>query len=266
MKNIHRLMAVTALGSILMLQTSLSAAESDKKLAAVNGQAITQAQLEQFMLTNYAAAKQKPSEADAMEEMIRHRLLLQDAEKKSLAKDPKFVEQMEELRSRLLVSFTLTKYLADNAVSDADIAKEYEKRRPEMIRSEYKASHILVATEDEAKGVIAKLGGGADFATLAAELSTDPGSKDNAGDLGWFSAQQMVKPFSDAVVAMSDGALSKTPVQSQFGWHVIKREAERKSEPPTLEMLKGQLRQLLQQQQINDYLDALAAAGKIEKF
>ena len=121
---------------------------------------------------------------------------------------------------------------------------------------QYKARHILVQTQGEADALVNQLNEGADFEALAKEFSTGP-SGPNGGDLGWFAPDQMVKPFADAVVALDDGTYTKTPVQTQFGWHVILREESRESEPPTLESVRDAIKQRVEQQKFQDYMQGL---------
>ncbi|MBF0469825.1 MAG: peptidylprolyl isomerase [Gammaproteobacteria bacterium] len=265
MKLYPSLVAVTALSTLLLTSSPVVAGDEVKVLASVNGVEITQPQLQQFMAINYASQPQKPSETDALEEAIRHELLRQEADKKGLAKEAPFLLQLEEIRSRLIVSYALNRYLEEHPVTDEQLQQEYDSRKEEMRRTEYKASHILLETEEEAKEVIAKLDGGGDFAELAKEFSTGPTGK-SGGDLGWFAPKQMVPPFSEAVVALEDKAYSREPVKTQFGWHVIYRDGTRTTEPPAMAMLKGQLTKVMKQKQITDYLQQLDSQAKVERF
>jgi peptidyl-prolyl cis-trans isomerase C len=132
--------------------------------------------------------------------------------------------------------------------------------------TEYKARHILVDSEEAAKDVIKKLKKGEKFADLAKKVSKDPGSKGNGGDLGWFNPQQMVPPFSNAVVSLKNGELTQTPVQTQFGWHVILREDSRDQPPPAFDAVKDQLRSMMQTQRLQQHIGELKAKAKIEQF
>ncbi|HEY0268798.1 MAG TPA: peptidylprolyl isomerase, partial [Methyloradius sp.] len=128
---------------------------------------------------------------------------------------------------------------------------------------EYSASHILVATEGEAKDIIAQLGKGGDFAKIAKDKSKDPGSQEKGGDLGWFSLGGMVKPFGDAVSKLQKGGITQTPVQTQFGWHVIKLNDIRDAQPPAYDKVKDDLQKRLQQQKLEKLLGDLRAKAKI---
>jgi len=143
-----------------------------------------------------------------------------------------------------------------NPATDAEILAEYETQLEQSSDKQYKARHILVETQSEAQDLIDQLDEGADFQALAKEHSTGP-SGPNGGDLGWFAPDQMVKPFADAVVALEDGAYSKAPVQTQFGWHVILREDTRENEPPTLESVRDAIKQRVEQEKFQDYMQGL---------
>ena len=146
--------------------------------------------------------------------------------------------------------------MESNPATDAEILAEYEAQLEQSADMQYKARHILVETQGEAEALVKQLDSGEDFEALAKEFSTGP-SGPNGGDLGWFAPDQMVKPFADAVVALDDGAYSKTPVQTQFGWHVILREDSRENEPPTLESVRDAVKQQVEQRKFQDYMQKL---------
>jgi peptidyl-prolyl cis-trans isomerase C len=153
-------------------------------------------------------------------------------------------------------------YVADwakaNPVSDADMRKEYDKIKAQMGDKEYKVRHILVEKEDEAKDIIVELQKGTKFEKLA-ERSKDPGSKANGGDLDWNAPGNFVKPFSDAMVKLPKGKFTATPVQTQFGWHVIEVDDIRDAKIPSFEEVKPQLQQRLQGQVLDAYFKELRA-------
>ncbi|MGR9074064.1 MAG: peptidylprolyl isomerase, partial [Gammaproteobacteria bacterium] len=153
-------------------------------------------------------------------------------------------------------------YLNTNDVTEDELKAEYDKKIGSA-KTEYKARHILLKTEEEAKNVIDKLNKGGDFEALAKELSTGP-SNVNGGDLGWFVPQQMVPPFSEAVIALEDGKYTSEPVQTNFGWHVILREASRTQEAPSFDSVKDQLKPMLQREKLQQYLTDLRNAAEIE--
>jgi peptidyl-prolyl cis-trans isomerase C len=148
-------------------------------------------------------------------------------------------------------------------VADADIKAEYDKFKAQAGDKEYHARHILVEKEDEAKAIIAKLKGGAKFEELAKQ-SKDPGSASNGGDLDWASPASFVKPFSDAMVGLEKGKITETPVKTQFGYHVIKLEDVRAAKVPTLEEIKPQIAESLQQKKLQAYQQELRTKAKVQ--
>jgi peptidyl-prolyl cis-trans isomerase C len=197
-----------------------------------------------------------------VEELIQRELLIQDALQKQLDKTPETIERLTEARNSLLTQAALQNFLKSNPITDAEIQAEYDSKLG-SVGSEYKARHILVKTEDEAKALIAELDKGADFAEMAKTKSTGP-SGPQGGDLGWFSPDRMVAPFSEAVIAMEDGQYTKEPVETQFGWHVILREESRAQTPPPLEEVKEQIRPMLQRQKVQSMMENLRSQASVE--
>ena len=155
--------------------------------------------------------------------------------------------------------------LAEAEPSEADLKAAYDKAFGASVapKTEYNAAHILVATEDEAKAIVTQLEGGADFGTIAEEKSSDNSSA-NKGDLGWFTPDQMVEPFANAVVALEKGQVS-APVQSQFGWHVIKLLDERTQAAPAFDEVRDQLATQVRRDRVAAEIERIAAAAKVEK-
>jgi len=176
-------------------------------------------------------------------------------EKAGLARKPEVAAQLRVLRMNVLSEAAMRKYLDEHPVVDADLSAEYDEQVA-AVPMEYSARHILVEDEATAKAIIEKLNGGADFAKLAKEKSKDP-SASNGGDLGWFALQTMVKPFADAVASLEKGKYTTTPVQSQFGWHVILLEDTRKPTLPTLAEVKDRLQEMVQRKKIHTHLEEL---------
>jgi len=245
--------------------TMLQPAQAADSIATVNGKVIKQS-LYDFISKDAIARGQTVDEnvrVVIINKLISSELVYQEAQRIGLDKQADYVAKEELGRRELLVNTFLQDYLKKNPVSDADTKAAYEKFKTEMGDKEYSARHILVATEAEAKDIIAQLGKGGDFAKIAKEKSKDPGSKDKGGDLGWFSLGGMVKPFSDAVVALKKGAVTATPVQTQFGWHVIKLEDTRTAQPPAYDKVKENLQKALQQRQLEKLLADLRSKAKI---
>lgn len=199
-----------------------------------------------------------------IEELIQRELLIQDALKKQLDKSPEVINQLEDARKSLLSQADLKDFMKANPVTDAEVKAEYDSKVAAENGTEYKARHILVKTEDEAKKLIAELDKGADFAKLANQHSLDAKETQNGGDLGWFVTSQMVAPFSEAVVALEKGKYTTTPVQTQFGYHVILREDSRALTPPPLEAVKEQLMPYLQRQKVQAMLGNLRKQAQVE--
>ena len=197
-----------------------------------------------------------------LEELIQRELLVQYAEQKQLDKSPEFIQRLQSVRNMLLSQAALQNYINSNPVTDEEIKAEYDAKIGHA-GTEYKARHILVKTEDEAKQIIKELKKGADFVELAKTKSTGP-SGPNGGDLGWFTADRMVPPFTEAVIAMENGQFSNEPVQTQFGWHVILREDSRPQTPPSLDSVKEQIRATLQRQKIQSLIENLRKKGNVE--
>lgn len=197
-----------------------------------------------------------------LDELIQRELLIQLALQKHLDKSPEVLERLATVRNSLLSQAALQDYLKTNPVTDEEIKAEYDSKMANM-GNEYKARHILVKTEDEAKKLITDLDKGGDFTALAKKHSIDPMGAEG-GDLGWFTTDRMVAPFSEAVVALENGKYTKQPVQTQFGWHVILREESRPLTPPPLDAVKDQIRSMLQRQKAQTMLENMRKTAQVE--
>lgn len=242
---------------------SAPAVSKEDAVASVNGVYIGKKTLETLEkeIAERSQGQSFPKE-QLLEELIQRELLIQQALQKQLDKSPEVIERMATVKSSLLSQAALQDYLKANPVTDAEIKAEYDSKMAAM-GEEYKARHILVKTEDEAKKLIAELEKGGDFQALAKKHSIDPMGSEG-GDLGWFTADRMVPPFSEAVAAMENGKFSKQPVQTQFGWHVILREESRPLTPPPFDAVKEQIRPMLQRQKAQTMLENLRKAAKVE--
>jgi len=192
------------------------------------------------------------------DELNTRELLLREAKKKGLDKNPDVKTQMDLTAQTVLVRAFVADWVKANPISDAALQKEYEAIKAQMGDKEYKVRHILVEKEDEAKEIIVALQKGEKFEKLA-ERSKDPGSKANGGDLDWNAPGNFVKPFSDAMVKLPKGKFTTTPVQTQFGWHVIEVDDIRDAKVPPFDEVKGQLAQRMQGQQLEVYFKELRA-------
>ena len=234
-------------------------------VAIVNGQVISKAKFDEYakQLRGRAQVNSVDGAKSLVDQLVIEELLVQEATKKKLADDPQIKEQMAMIERNLLASTVVRRMLSESAPSEDAVKKEYDTAVAAMKGKEYKASHILVDSEDKAKEVIAELNKGGNFAELAKAKSSDS-SKDNGGDLGWFTPSMMVPAFSEAATKLEKGKYTEAPVQTPFGWHVILLEDVRDATPPSLEELKPQITQMLQSKIVNDYLEKLKADSKVE--
>lgn len=249
----------------LILGMSQLALAADNAAATVNGKVIKQSLVD--YIAKEAASRGQPLDDNMrkliVNKLISSELLYQEAQRLRLDKQPEYLAKEELTRRELLVNTFLQDYLQKHPVSEADTKAAYEKYKNELGDKEYSARHVLVQTEAEAKDIIAQLGKGGDFAKIAAEKSKDPGSKEKGGDLGWFSLGGMVRPFGEAVSKLQKGAYTTTPVQTQFGWHVIKLEDTRATQAPAYDKVKETLQKQLQQQQLEKMLVDLRSKAKV---
>lgn len=235
-------------------------------LATVNGTPITNDMFRAYVRT--LAGGQEP-QLDAqkrklvLDRLIDMTVLAQNAEKTGLDKDPKVAAELAVQHEGLLAQSQVRQYLDQHPVSDDQIKAEYDKRMKSMPGEEYRARHILVSSEKLANSIIAQLHKGANFATLAKKYSSD-GSAKNGGELGWFSPDQMVPEFSQAVAKLKKGEYTSTPVHTQFGWHVIQLEDTRSTPAPSLDSVRQQLQNELQGKNIQDYVNSLRNAAKVD--
>ena len=250
----------------LSLATALPAA-SQEVVARVNGKDITSTEVELGIDVFGAQLQQVPEgarKAIVLDALIDMHVMADAARAAGLAENAKFKERMSFLEAQALRNTSIEEKI-QNAVSDADLKARYEKdvsgyTPPEEVR----ARHILVKTKEEADQVIADLAAGGDFAAIAAEKSLDPGSKTNGGDLGFFGRGQMVPAFEEEAFRLAPGETSKAPVESQFGFHVIKVEEKRSQPVPTFDEVRDQVAEVLQREKFQEVLGTLKSEARIE--
>jgi peptidyl-prolyl cis-trans isomerase C len=199
-----------------------------------------------------------------LDELINMQLLAAQGAKEAVDKDPDVAAQLAVVRMRVLADAESAKYLKDKEPTDAELHAEYDTAVASMDKTEYHARHILVSSKEAAEAAIKKIKGGAKFEDVAKAESTDS-SKANGGDLGWFTLTRMAKPFGDAVKGLKKGEMTATPVQTQFGWHVIKLEDTRETSPPPFEQVKQQVNNGVMQKKLGAYVESLKKTAKIEK-
>lgn len=256
----HRVLLPLAAATALCLAPMSQAADA-KVLATVNGKNITQQNYDSYIHENAMSAKLDKNQV--LNELISRELVYQDALKKGLDKDKELLAKLEAVRQNLILGAALDKAMMSPAISDAELKKMYDSRLAEFKVQEYKARHILLKSKEEAEKVITELDMGGNFAELAKKKSTGPTGK-NGGDLGWFAPQQMVPEFGQAVTKLEKGKYTKSPVQTQFGWHVILLEDSRSAKPPAFEEVKPQLNKIAAQGRANEYLQSLKAKADIK--
>jgi len=237
-----------------------------QNVAIVNGKPVPMSRVD--ALAQQLARSGRPVAPEMMgqikEEVIARELFMQEAQRLGLDATEDFKTQMELTRQAILIRELFATFQKNNPVTDADIKGEYDKFVADNSGKEYRARHILVEKEEQAKSIIASLKKGGKFEDIAKKQSKDPGSGANGGDLDWAAASSYVKEFSEAMVKLAKGKVTETPVKSQFGWHVIRLDDVRDAQLPKLEDLKTQISQQLQQQKLLKFQEDLRAKAKIE--
>jgi len=236
-----------------------------QNLAVVNGKAVPSSRADLMVKQMTSQGQQDSPQLRAMikEELINREILIQEADKLGLGNTADVKSQMEIARQSIVIRALVADFVKKNPVSEADIKAEYDRFKTQAGDKEYHARHILVDKEDDAKAIIAKLKAGAKFEDLAKQ-SKDTGSAANGGDLDWATPATFVKPFSDALVALKKGQLTEIPVKTQFGFHVIKLEDVRAAKIPTLEEIKPQIAESLQQKKLQTFQEELRKKAKIQ--
>jgi len=253
-------------------QQAAAPAPSDKPapapVATVNGTPIPREVYDVYaknLVQGKPGAELTPDQRnEALDDLIKIQLLAAQGEKDGLQNDPDVAARLQIIRMRLLADAEAQKYLKDKEPTDAELHAEYDAQVATMDKTEYHARHILVATKEQAEQLIKKIQAGAKFEDVAKTNSTD-GSKNNGGDLGWFTLARMVKPFGDAVKGLKKGEITTQPVQTQFGWHIIKLEDTRDVTPPPFEQVKNQLINGVKQKKLQAYVEELKKTATIDK-
>jgi len=248
------------------LMLAAAAYAQGDSLAKVNGVTIPQSRSDILIKEMTAQGRpDTPEMRDAIrQELINREIVAQEAIKKGLHKRPEVATQIELQRQAVLINAYLQDYLKAHPVSDDDLRKEYERVKESAGSREYKVRHILVESEDEAKQIIAQIRKGGSFDKIAAEKSKDQGSKGRGGDLDWATPARYVPAFGQAITKLKKGQMTDAPVQTQFGWHIIRVDDERPSKFPSLEEARPQIEQQMRQQTVNKAFTDLRAKAKIE--
>ncbi len=237
-----------------------------QNVAIVNGKPVPTSRVE--ALAKQVAAQGQPvtpeMQAQIKEEVINREVFMQEAQKRGIDATDEYKIQFELARQAILIRALFADYQKNNPVTDADIKAEYDKFAATNGGKEYRASHILVEKEDDAKKLIADIKKGGKFADIAKKNSKDPGSGANGGDLDWANAGSYVKEFSDAMTKLDKGKMTDAPVKSQFGYHIIRLDDVRQAQLPPMDQVKPQITQQLTQQKLGSFQKEMRDKAKVE--
>jgi peptidyl-prolyl cis-trans isomerase C len=271
MKHSFILPCIAVLAALAACQPKSTSGVVDNSapVATVNGAPITH-DFYEFYVKGITQGKSSADltaqqRSQALDNLIRGRLAAEEATKEGLDKSGDAAYALELTRLQVLNQALEEHYLKDRKPTDQEVRAEYENEIASLPKTEYHARHILVATEPFATQIIARLDKGEKFDALAKEASMDS-SKNNGGDLGWFTPNRMVPEFSGAVVALKPGEYTKKPIQTQYGWHVIQLLETRDVSPPTFEQVRQRLEQVVAQKKFRQYTDELEHNAKVERF
>jgi len=259
----NSLFKATALACLMGLSATAALAQN---VAIVNGKAVPKARLDALATQIERSGRPVTPEMQGQlrEEVIAREIFMQEADKRGLAQSDDYRAQMELARQSILIRELFNDFQKKNPVTDADMKAEYDKFVAANSGKEYKARHILVEKEEQAKAIIASLKKGGKFEDIAKKQSKDPGSGANGGDLDWAAPDNYVPEFSQALTKLSKGQVTDAPVKTQFGWHIIRLDDVRDPKLPAFEQVKPQLQQQMQQQRLTQFQDELRAKAKIE--
>jgi peptidyl-prolyl cis-trans isomerase C len=255
------LSALTA--AILIAASPWVAAQN---VAIVNGKAVPASRVE--ALTKQIEASGRPItdevRAQIKEEVILREVFAQEAQKRGIAATAEYKQRMEMARESILIGAMFADYQAKNPVTEAAMKAEYDKFKAANSGKEYRARHILVEGEDDAKAIIKSIKGGGSFEDIAKKQSKDPGSGANGGDLDWATASSYVTEFSEAMIKLDKGQITDVPVKSQFGWHIIRVDDIREAQLPAFEEVKPQIQQQMTQQKMAEFQQSLRDKAKVQ--
>ncbi len=238
-----------------------------QNVAVVNGKAIPKTKADAIIADMVKSGQQQRTpelEKMVREELVRRELFLQEADKRGITTSEDVKLQAELARQAVIIRSLFADFQKKNPVTDADVKAEYDTFKAQAGDKEYRARHILVEKEDEAKDVISKLKGGAKFEDLAKKMSKDPGSGANGGDLDWAPPGAYVKEFSDAMVKLNKGQMTDVAVKTQFGYHIIKLDDTRAAQVPKMEEVKGEIEKQISQKKLAQFEADLRAKAKIQ--
>jgi peptidyl-prolyl cis-trans isomerase C len=259
-------------GAALLLSASLvlPLAAQAQNIAIVNGKPVPKNRVDVIMKQVKEQAetqgKQLPPDLDTRvrDSVVLGEIFTQEAEKRGLAATPEFKTQMEQARQQVLTNALFADFAKTHSVTDAEIKAEYEKFKAQSSGTEYRARHILVEKEDEAKALITQIKGGAKFEDLAKKSSKDPGSGANGGDLDFAAPNSYVPEFAQAMAKLKKGEMTQEPVKTQFGYHIIRLDDTREAQFPPYDDVKAQLKQRMEQQKLATFRDEIRVKAKTD--
>ena len=256
----------TPLRAALVVAAALALPAQAQNVAIVNGKPVPKARVDALLQQAKRAGQNvgPELEAQARDQVVLREIFVQEAEKRGIAKSPAYREQMDLARQSILIRELFEAQRVANPVTDAAVQAEYDKFKAAASGQEYHARPILVETEDEAKKLIAEIKAGGSFEELAKKHSKDPGSGANGGDLDFAKPDSYVPEFSQAMMALKKGEMTPVPVKTQFGFHIIKLEDTREAAFPAFDDVKAQLKQRLEQQQMQQFQEELRAKAKTD--
>lgn len=237
-----------------------------QNIAIVNGKGVPKSRVDLLLQQASRSGQQLPPGADqqARDQVVLREIFAQEAERRGIGASADYRAQMELARQSILIRELFEDYRKKHPISDADAKVEYDKFKAQAAGTEYRARHILVEKEDEAKALIAQIKAGAKFEDLAKKNSKDPGSGEKGGDLDFAKPDSYVPEFSAALTKLKAGEMTYTPVKTQFGYHIIKLEETREAQFPSFDDVKGQLKQRMEQTKLQEYQESLRKAAKTD--
>lgn len=237
-----------------------------QNVAVVNGKPVPKTRVDALLEQVKRSGQPAPPDLDkrVKDQVVMREIFMQEAESKGIQSTPDFAQQLDLAKQSIMIRELFNQYQKNNPVTDTEIKTEYDKVKGENSGKEYRARHILVEKEEQAKSLLAQLKKGAKFDVLAKKNSKDPGSGKNGGELDWAAPASYVPEFSQAMTKLEKGQMTETPVKSQFGWHIIKLEDVREATFPPLDQVKPQIEQQLKEKKMMAYQEELKAKAKTD--
>ena len=263
---IRHTLAVRASSVAIAVVLLLPLAASAQNIATVNGKPVPKARVDLLLQQAQRAGQQVTPEMSGMakDEVVRREIFAQEAEKRGIGAQPDYKAQMELARQSILIRELFEDFKKKSPVTDAETKVEYDKFKAQSTGMEYRARHILVEGEEDAKALIAQIKGGAKFEDLAKAKSKDPGSGENGGDLDFAKPESYVPEFGAAMTKLKKGDMTEAPIKTQFGWHIIRLDDTREAQFPEFDAVKAQIQQRLAQGKLQKFQDDMRKAAKTD--